>query len=179
MKVISIDPGIMSGYCYAEVLNPTDEAGRKLTYHPFQINDNVDDLWCRLMDFKPNHIIIEDFEFRRGKMAAGGLELFPKELIGVARLYSLLVFNDVKLTDPKSGWKSRLFIQKAAQGKSYYTNPVLKDAGLYVRGCEHGMDASRHLLQWFTFGYGNQFMGKQQLKDFAQITDEMNWWKNG
>jgi hypothetical protein len=41
------------------------------------------------------------------------------------------------------------------------------------------MDASRHLLQWFTFGYGNQFMGKQRLEDFAQITDEMNWWKNG
>jgi len=172
MRVIAIDPGIMTGYCYAECKGNTPD-GMELVYHPFQINDDVDNLWQRLHLFRPHHIIIEDFEFRRGKMAAGGLELFPKELIGVVKLYSLIVFNEEEL----ESWKAKLFVQKAAQGKSYYTNPVLKANQLYVRGCEHGMDASRHLLQWFTFGYGNQFMGKQLLPDFAKLTDDMNFWK--
>ena len=170
MRIISIDPGIMTGYCYAE-LHPTPIKGQ-LQYYPFQTNDNVDDLWRRLTKFNPQHIIIEDFEFRRGKMAAGGLELFPKELIGIAKLFSLIGSEDTGYGSP------RLFIQKAAQGKSYYTDDVLKRASLYVRGVPHGMDAARHLLQWFTFGFGNQFMGKQNLEDFAQITDRMEWWSD-
>ena len=170
MRIISIDPGVMTGYCYAELVATAPgtakalselEQVNKLKYHPFQAVDDVDDLWRRLNEFKPNHIIIEDFEFRRG---VKGLNLFPVQLIGVAHLYSLVVGT------------GGFFVQKAAQGKSYYTNPILQSLGLYKRGIPHGMDASRHLLQWCMFGFGNQFIGKQRTEDFAQITQKLEWW---
>jgi len=172
MRIISIDPGVMTGYCYAELVATAPGTARalseleqvnKLKYHPFQAADDVDDLWRRLKRFDPEYIIIEDFEFRRGKAGAAGLNLFPKELIGVTRLYDLLT-------------NARVFVQKAAQGKSYYTNPILQGLGLYRRGIPHGMDASRHLLQWCMFGFGNQFIGKQRTEDFAQITQKLEWW---
>ena len=161
MRIISIDPGELTGYCYAEL----DEEATELRFHPFQIVDDVDNLWNRLEEFKPKYIIIEDFEFRGG--ARKGLNLFPVQLIGVARLYEL----------EGSDINCRVFIQKAAQGKSYYTDPILKELGLYVRGKPHGMDATRHLLQWCTFGFGNQFVGKKPTEEFAVMMAEMDWWK--
>lgn len=153
MRVIAIDPGVETGYCYAII---TED--KQLEYYPFQSVDDVDDLWRRLVEFKPRHIVMEDFEFRGG--ARAGLNLFPVQLIGVARLYSLI----------STDGQIALRLQKAAQGKSYYTDPTLKQAGLYKRGIQHGMDASRHLLQWVTFGEGYQYVtGKQ---NFATLLDK-------
>jgi len=159
MKIIAIDPGIMTGYCFA-----TLEDGH-LTYVPYQNVDDVDVLWAWLTEFEPRFIIIEDFEFRRGK---GGVELFPVQLIGVARLYSEIAEHDCGC-----------FKQKASTGKQYYTNPALKQLGLFKRGAawEHAMDASRHLLQWCMFGYGNQFIGKQSAKEFATMVDDLGFWR--
>jgi hypothetical protein len=149
VRVLSIDPGGVSGYCYARI-----ESGN-IEYVPFQMQDDVDELWNRLFAFVPAHIIIEDFEFRAGQRKTG-LDLFPVQLIGITRLYTLL-------TKVNCG----LHIQKAATGKAYYTDAILKKNGLYVRGCAHGMDASRHLLQWFTFGYGHRYQGRSP--DFAKL----------
>jgi hypothetical protein len=154
VKVIAVDPGIMTGYCYAKI-----EDG-KLTYHPFQITDDVDDFWRRLGSFEPHYIVIEDFEFRRGKRSAGGLELFPVQMVGVARLYSAIAPH-----------QCAAFVQKAAQGKSYYTNAVLQQNKLYVRGIPHAMDASRHLLHWYTFGHGNKYAGSKTTVDSVSIVD--------
>jgi hypothetical protein len=148
MRVIAIDPGGVTGYCYARIENGCIE------YAPFQMQDDVEDLWDRLYKFSPDHTIIEDFEFRGG--ARRGLDLFPVQLIGVTYLYH-----------NKFNPRARLHIQKAATGKAYYTDAVLKRNGLYVRGCAHGMDASRHLLQWFTFGYGHKYQGN--APDFAKL----------
>ena len=151
-KVISIDPGKTTGYCYAD-LTP----GLSLEYHPFQSFDDVDDLWRRLKEYEPQYIIIEDFEFRQKSRA--GLVLFPVQMIGVARLYSLIAPPPVSL-----------YLQKAAQGKSYYKDPILKKNDLYVRGLPHGMDASRHLLHWITFGAGYQYnSSKGSINDFAKM----------
>ena len=136
MRVIAIDPGRTTGYCYAAFKDD------KLFYHPFQMTDDVDDLWHRLVKFKPVHIVIEDFEFRGG--ARKGLDLYPVQLIGVVNLFHALSSN-------------QLYVQKAATGKSYYSDNTLKKLDLYVRGIPHGMDASRHLLQWATFGPGYRF----------------------
>lgn len=147
MNIIAIDPGIQSGYCYAKI-----SPDGRLMYYPFQAVDDVDDLWRRLDGFKPRHLIIEDFEFRGGvAQRKTGLNLFPVQAIGVARLYGL------------TQGQVAIHIQKAAQGKSYYTDIVLKNKDLYVRGKPHAMDATRHLLQWFTFGSGFQYNGGQKL----------------
>jgi hypothetical protein len=149
VRVIAIDPGGITGYCYARI-----EKGY-IVYHPFQVQDDVEDLWDRLFKFKPDCTVIEDFEFRSGQRRTG-LDLFPVQLIGVVNLYH-----------NKFAPQARLFVQKAATGKAYYTDQVLKRNGLYIRGCAHGMDASRHLLQWFTFGAGHKFQGR--APDFAKL----------
>lgn len=152
---MSVDPGITTGFCYAKL----EKKGDILEYWPFQFQDSVVDFWERLHRVKPDYIIIEDFEFRKG--ARGGLELFPVKLIGLVELYCY--------TDNRP----KLFIQKASTGKAYYTDQTLKQLNLYVRGKPHAMDASRHLLQWFTFGFGFQFNNGEQK--FAELLTE---WKS-
>lgn len=143
MKIISIDPGRMTGYCYARI-KPVN-LGNLLEFYPHQMMDEVDDFWRKLHEFKPDYMIMENFEFRGN--ARTGLDMFPKELIGVARLYEFI--------EPTG--KVHLELQSAAKGKSYYTNPILTQNKWYVRGIPHGMDATRHLLQWATFGPGYKF----------------------
>jgi hypothetical protein len=158
MKVIAIDPGVMTGFAYAEIEDS------HCNFFPFQMTDDVDDLWRRLHKFEPRYIIIEDFEFRSGMRGVTGLNLFPVQLIGVTRLYEL---------HAAPGGKCAVFIQKAAQGKAYYTDAVLKTMELYKRGVPHGMDATRHLLQWITFGAGFQFV-QDGGRNFATLLTE---WK--
>ena len=143
MRVIAIDPGVTTGYCYAAIVDGV------LLYCPFQAADDVEDFWERLAMFKPQHIIMEDFEFRGG--ARKGLELFPVQLIGIANLYSM-----------KTG--KPLYLQGAGDGKSYYTDNILKQRELYIRGIPHGMDASRHLLQWATFKRGYELVPKSVFR---------------
>jgi len=156
IKVIAIDPGGTTGYCYAEI-----SEGEYCHYYPFQMVDDVEDLWDRLDRFAPRFIIMEDFEYRQ--RARAGLDLTPVKLIGVAQLYEL-----------KAPHQCALYLQKAATGKAYYRDPTLKQHGLYKRGVPHGMDASRHLLQWLTFGAGFRFMQDKQIKDFIKILDSWN-----
>lgn len=139
MRTISIDPGVTTGYCYAEI---TLSDGLK--YCPFQSQDGVEVLYDKLHKFKPDFIIMEDFAFRQGSQKTG-VNLFPVQLLGIARLYT--------------EWHpdARLFLQTAAEGKGYYTDAILKKDNLYRKGIGHGMDASRHLLHWTNFGFGFQF----------------------
>jgi hypothetical protein len=152
LNVIAIDPGVTTGYARGKI------SEGHLYYFPFQILDDVDDLWRRLVETNPRHIIIEDFEFRQGKQRTG-LNLFPIQLIGVARLYSLI-----------GNLQCAVHIQKASFGKQYYSDNILKNYGFYKRGIPHAMDASRHLLQWFTFGAGYQY--NSGTKEFATRLDE-------
>lgn len=166
MKVLAIDPGGTTGYCTgvfntkvgakeyigtSDTLKPTS-----ITLQPFQQVDDVDEMWRRLEAFEPRYIIMEDFEFRGG--ARKGLNLFPVQLIGVARLYELYARHQCALT-----------LQKASFGKSYYTDSMLGKLGFYKRGMPHGMDAMRHLLQWLTFGAGYQFLGKDKIEKFVTV----------
>lgn len=152
MRVISVDPGRTTGYCYAAF-----DRG-KLYFAPFQMVDDVDEFYERLSAFKAQHIVMEDFQFRKGTRISGGLDMFPMQLIGVARLFEMWHPN------------VKLWLQTPAQGKSFYTDATLKQLGLYKRGEEHGRDASRHLLQWATFGAGYKY----QIGDrnFAYLCDK-------
>lgn len=146
MRVIAVDPGRCTGYCYAAF------SEGELYFYPFQSVDDVDDLWDRFRLFKPSHIVMEDFEFRGG--ARRGLDLFPVQLIGVARLWNAY-------------HPGGFYLQKASIGKSYYSDLTLKQLGLYKRGDEHGRDASRHLLQWATFGPGYKYQNGD--RNFAHL----------
>ncbi len=155
VRIIAVDPGIETGYCYARF----DPQGY-LMYFPFQMTEDVDDFWRRLNDFKPDIIVMEDFEFRGGhQKSATKIEYFPLQLIGVARLYSLT----------ETTGKCQIFLQKPGQGKGYYTDIMLKNRELYKRGKPHAMDASRHLLQWATFGPGYKYLTKDV--SFATLLD--------
>jgi hypothetical protein len=154
--VMSCDPGVTSGYTYAE-LSP----GEYCHYYPFQEMDDVSEFWDRLATFGPRYLIMEDFEFRRKSRT--GLNLFPVQLIGVAHLYEY-----------RAKQQFALVLQKAAQGKSFYTDTQLKKFDLYKAGIPHGMDASRHLLQWLTFGAGYQFNGSKRTGEFFQM---LNSWE--
>ena len=159
VKVISIDPGGTTGFTYAQIKDDgTMEA------YPFQAVDDVDDLWRRLAHFAPNIIIIEDFEYRN--KARAGLDLTPVQLIGVTRLYWL--------TEPTG--KAQIFTQKASYGKAYYSDNMLKKYGFYKRALGHGMDSLRHLLQWYTFGAGYQYLGKRTIEEAVTLLD--SWYKD-
>jgi hypothetical protein len=160
LVVIAIDPGRMTGYCQARIMDG------KLHYLTHQQMDEVDDLWRRLQGLEPRYIVCEDFEFRGGHhRAATGIEYFPIQLIGVARLYAEVADH-----------QCACYLQKPAQGKAYYTNPVLKTQGYLKRGMAtsvpHGIDAMRHLFQWFTFGPGFQFNEAMHNEPFAFPIDK-------
>jgi hypothetical protein len=143
MRVLTIDPGVTTGYTKCFI-----EPKKSLKFYPFQATDDVNDFWDRLEAFEPRYIVIEKFEYRN--RARAGLNLFPVELIGVTHLYV-----------SKARHQVALFEQTAYEGKGYYTDNILKQHGLYKRGIPHGMDATRHLLQWATFKYGYQYHSGQ------------------
>ena len=157
MKLIAIDPGVMTGYTYANI---TDE--RQLEVFPFQMTDAVDDFWHRLRDYAPNIIIMEDFEYR-GRSRTG-LNLFPVQLIGIAHLY--------ELTEPTG--KCQLVMQPASVGKAYFTDTMLKSKKLYKRGIPHGMDSLRHLMQWATFRGGAQYVDFKTGEQVAKLLTTWN-----
>lgn len=150
--LMGIDPGRTTGYCFAEI-NDLGET----TLRPMQAVDDVDDMWRRIVQVAPDYIIIEDFEYRN--RARSGLDLFPVQMIGVVRLYTLTIGKNAPV------------IQKAAQGKSYYTDTILKNGNMHVRGIPHAMDAMRHVLQWITFGAGFQFVSAERGKIKLAIDD--------
>jgi hypothetical protein len=147
LRIVSIDPGVTTGYTFG-LLVPNE----RLDVYPHQLTHDVDDFWRHIKAFEPQHIVIERFEFRQGKQHAG-INLFPRELIGVARLYSLVAPPPVAID-----------LQTAAQGKSYFSDKTLKANGLYARGVPHAMDSLRHMMQWLTFGAGYQFRGSSKEK---------------
>ncbi|HEY1249240.1 MAG TPA: hypothetical protein VGE97_09650, partial [Nitrososphaera sp.] len=79
LKVLSVDPGRTTGFCWATIeegqaiLMPWQQAVPAITF--YKILEKRD----------PDIVIIEKFQFR--KNSTEGLDMFPRELIGVARLW--------------------------------------------------------------------------------------------
>jgi len=139
LTVVAIDPGVTTGIAIAYVRphHPTIE----MVVRQGKMDHEL--LWRMLHKVNPTIVVCEDFEYRPGK-ARDGLVLFSLELIGVAKLYAATQLKEIKM-------------QKAAEGKSYYNNARLKELKLYSKGYDHGRDATRHLLHWWTFGAGYKF----------------------
>lgn len=159
MKILAIDPGVTTGYCMAEIA-PTILKSIEIRIQPEQHLDDVEDCWDRIEAFQPRYIVCEDFEYRN--KSRSGLVLFSVQLIGIASLYEL------KSREP---YQCSLYMQKAAEGKGYYTNPLLKQLGVYKAGTvwEHSMDATRHLLHWLTFNAGYQYTQGHDIKDLVKL----------
>lgn len=159
MRLMAIDPGITTGYCFMKTTTQIGASGTTgLLWKAEQHMDEVDAVWDRIEEYEPRYIICEDFEFRQKSRA--GLNLYPVQVIGVVRLYEIKARRQVAV-----------YLQKAAQGKGYYSDNILKSEGFYKRGVPHGMDATRHLLHWLTFGAGYQFMQDKRLSDFLIAED--------
>lgn len=160
MKLLAVDPGVTTGYCFATLHGgaTADQINIQLDVKPEQHLDDVDECWDRIEKFDPRYIVCEDFEFRQGKQRTG-LVLYSVQLIGIVNLYGAKAEN------------CAVTLQKASTGKGYYTNKVLKDYGVYKPGAawEHSMDATRHLLHWLTFGSGYQLIEGKQMKDIVKL----------
>src|SRR4029077_2984370 len=130
---LAVDPGRTTGLCQAEIKDGTS------VMLPYQKSLEVHNFYELLEKLNPMVLIIEKFEFR--KKSQEGLDLFPRELIGVARLWSVTHHSE---------W----YEQSASYGMGYFNDKILKDSKVYVPGIPHAMDATRHFLHWFTFGPG-------------------------
>lgn len=105
---------------------------------------DVKEMMQYLLEQRPRVLIYEGFMYRNRSRA--GLELFSRELIGVIKLYGA--------TDATC--------EVIEQSPSYalaghWTDKNLKEAGVYAVANPHANDATRHLLQWYSFGPGYRF----------------------
>lgn len=144
--LLSLDPGVTTGYCLARM-----NAGIcELAYSQAQLSPA--DLLLTLQDIEPAAIIYEGFKYRN--RARAGLRLDSVELIGIVKAYATM--------NPSCAVKE----QQPAQGKGHYNDDALRRHGLYVRGLVHGRDACRHMLHYMTFGAGWQLFpeGNVQFK---------------
>ncbi len=151
IRVLSLDPGVTTGWCRADLEDSF------VSLLPGQGELSHRQIYSLLATYEPHYVVCEDFEYRPGQ-AKDYIVLTSLEYIGVVKLYA----------EPSSTrmWiQPKLSMQKAAEGKGYYSNDKLKELGVYKRGLPHGMDALRHMLHWFTFkaGYGLTD-GKAQFK---------------
>lgn len=142
-KIVTLDPGITTGYTLAAICDKFYIACEEAILSHRQ-------LFELLLKSQPNTVVCESFEYRNTK-SKDNVELYPRELIGIARLYCEMY--------PMT----KLYMQTPAQGKGFYTDDKLRKLGIYKKGCHHGRDAVRHLMHWYTFGAGFQFNTKQPL----------------
>lgn len=153
MRALALDPGETTGYALAVV----DGSRMYLAYDERKFNHA--EFWDFLKQtnrYGGMHTVCEDFEFRRGKQK-DGLNLYPVELIGIVRLFC-----------SNERWYP-LWMQKAAQGLSYYDDTKLKNLGVYQKGLEHGRSATKHLLHWFQFGAGYQYNDDPALELVTEV----------
>lgn len=158
--VLSLDPGVTTGYTIAKIKK------REVQVSYGQEKWTVKGLFQFICDLQPDIIVCEDFEYRPGtaKHAKVGVNLFPVQLIGICNL-----FWEIRQESPLT---PHLFIQKAATGKSHYTDEKLKELELYVEGLQHGRDSVRHFLHWLNFGWGYQLVeGRDPIKyNYMELT---------
>lgn len=110
-------------------------------------------LWDLLDGLELTDIVYETFEFRR--KTRGNVDLTAKELIGVIKLYE------------HSHPKIKVVAQSPVQGKSFFTDKALKERGVHIPGRGHAMDATRHMLQWLTFGAGFRYVPQVRNPKFS------------
>lgn len=137
ITVVAFDPGGTTGHAVGIIEDGT------MAVRAGQTRFDHIELYNQLAFLNPQYVIAEEFEFRN--RSRKGLDLYPRELLGVLELWC-------------QQNKKLIFRQKAGQALgAYYKDTKLKQDGLYIAGKPHAMDALRHLLHWYTYGFGYQF----------------------
>lgn len=157
LLALALDPGKCTGYALAA----QDTETFNVCYGEKYLDP--EEFWRFLNHILPNgdesYVICESFEFRQGKQHAG-IDLYPRELIGILKLHRHFKQDALYFQNPD--------IQG---GKNVYFNDAkLKDLELYRKGVGHGRSAVKHLLWWFYFGPGFQFLSSPEQK--AELVDE-------
>lgn len=147
--VLALDPGITTGWAFGDI-----EDGL-LNFVCGQGRWNVRECYEFLVIRKPDIIIYETFEFRNAVKT--GTELFPREIIGIIKLYGLY-HEDVSL-----------YPQNPGNVMGYFTNVRLKNEGCYYPNSEHPRDATRHLLHWWKFGPGYAYAPSDGEPKYAMV----------
>lgn len=164
ITILALDPGETTGYAIAEL-------GAKLLIGYGQREMTPKEFWNFLSYTLPTssecYVVCESFEFRQGKQHTG-INLYPCELIGILKLHRTF---HIDMTD-------QLYFQPASvQGeKAYFSDKLLKELGLYIRGPGHGRSAVKHLLQWLQFGSGSRFgydITKAELIDVMWLEENL------
>lgn len=149
ISILALDPGGTTGLCrglyHDHVLKLTPDQRVLGMQEMYEYLDLFLDSMYQV------EVIYEDFSYRN--RARTGLDLTPVKLIGIIEL-----FRDRH--EPLVGFHK----QSAATGKGFFTDDKLKDLGVYVKGKQHGRDATRHLLQWANFGAGSAFINMTETK---------------
>jgi hypothetical protein len=145
---LAFDPGITTGYAVGTI-----EDG-SMAVRADQEKWRHQDLYYQLTLSAPDWVIWEKFVFRK-KQQHEGVELYPRELIGVLKLYIVLT-NDKAGYERVKPWEQMPMKSAGA----YFTDRKISDDGLWIPGKPHAMDALRHLLHWFHFGPGYQYNTK-------------------
>jgi hypothetical protein len=158
VKALALDPGKTTGYAMAYVGSDGTmdiEVGEEAF--------SLDGMYMFIDAFigvdeshKPAHIIYEDFTYRNA--SRGGLDLTPVKMLGIIELYR-------ERFEPMVGFHK----QSAATGKAFWSDDKLKAKGIHAKGRKHGRDATRHLMQWLSFGPGSQFARVNDLSITLEV----------
>lgn len=164
LLALALDPGKCTGYAFAA----QDAEAFHVCYGEKYLDPKQ--FWKFLDRTLPTdeecHVVCESFDFRQGKQHSG-MDLYPRELIGILKLHRTF---HVDMTD-------QLYFQNPdiQGGKNvYFTDTKLKDLELYQKGVGHGRSAVKHLLWWFYFGPGFQFLSSPEQE--AELVDE-DWFR--
>jgi len=141
---LALDPGVTTGWCLGRWLPDNNRLLLACGQNQFSLNDLYMNMINLLADSLGYVCVYESFEYRNASRA--GLNLTPVKMIGVIEL----------LGESTEGIK--IYPQNAAQGKGFWKDDKLKKYELYATGVQHGRDATRHMLHFFTFGPGAQYI---------------------
>jgi hypothetical protein len=147
MIALALDPGVTTGTCIG-FLNED-----KFYIAPDERKFSLIGLFDYLRWFADfdTYVIYEDFQYRNQPRT--GLDLTPVKMIGVIELCAQWHWEA----------EAEFFKQTPAQGKGFYSDARLKAMDIYKVGKSHGRDATRHLMQWATFGPGAQHVNFQKV----------------
>lgn len=129
MKVLAVDPGLVSGYVWVE----GDRLARHGQVSPMEM--------CNIIETAANTFEADVFVYERFQITTATAKHSPQphamEIIGVMKYFAHI-------------YSIPLVEQKPVDAKRFSTDKKLKEYGLYTTSMDHARDAARHYLLWRT-----------------------------